>query len=557
MAESFQPYREWLGLPDDVSQPTYYQLLGLAEFESDPQKIALGGDRATTKVRSFRPGKHAKAWSDLIDEIFAAKTCLLDPEIKAAYDRRLMAGSQAPRRPERRAGEGGAAKKPVGDADYYPPGMAPPGAKKTALSQPTPAAPVAYPAWQQPGYGVPTAVPLASYPAGQHPAGQAMAPYAPAAVGMPLDPMAPVAIPAAAPQAFGPAAPVFQSSLQQLAASAAMPAPSQPQMSESAQPVSIKSASQPAPSQRGLLIAGVGGGVLLLAAGIAYLAFVSNRQPAPDDVAVAPQAIPTAVPDNPPVVAPVPVPSPMPAPMADPTPAPAPDPMPEPPPPTPTPTPLPTPTPAPSPSPIPAPEPPPMATRQELIALGKALTKGKLALGEQNFAAADEHIATAVSLAKSPEHQALAARLQEVGELVKQFRAAVEAAAQGFEAGEVFKVGTSTQVAVVETLPDRLKLRIAGSTRDFPFGVLPAGLAVAIADFQLDAGDPQSRIIKGAYLAVEKKKDPEAMKKAKSFWEEAQLSGSDTSHLLPFLTDDYDLDKPAAKASTTEVSTRE
>ncbi len=130
MADAFNPYHEWLGLPADVVSPNYYQLLGLAEREADLERIAIAGDRALARVRSFRPGVHAKLWSELLDEIFAAKSSLLDPDAKAEYDRRLTGTSLAAPldRDEKRSESGGPVKAPV-DIDRYPPGMAPPGAR--------------------------------------------------------------------------------------------------------------------------------------------------------------------------------------------------------------------------------------------------------------------------------------------------------------------------------------------------------------------------------------------------------------------------------------------
>ena len=37
----FDPYSEWLGLPAGRRPPTYYELLGLAAFESNPQQTKL------------------------------------------------------------------------------------------------------------------------------------------------------------------------------------------------------------------------------------------------------------------------------------------------------------------------------------------------------------------------------------------------------------------------------------------------------------------------------------------------------------------------------------
>jgi hypothetical protein len=189
-----------------------------------------------------------------------------------------------------------------------------------------------------------------------------------------------------------------------------------------------------------------------------------------------------------------------------------------------------------------------MVTKEEATALGNALTTAKIALGEQNFEEADKQLATADPLAKLPEHRAKYNRLKEVAEYVKQFRMAVAEGVGSLEAGSTFKVGSSTVVAVVETFPDKITIRTAGQNRTYSFQDLRPGLAVALADLYLDSGVPANRVIKGSYLAVVKDGDEEVRAKAKALWEEAQLGGVDTSHLMPFLTDTYDeLAKDIAK----------
>src|SRR5262245_46933671 len=94
--EPFNAFHEWLALPREATSPTYYQILGLAEFEADAAKITQAGDRAITRVRSFRPGSRAKEWSRLLDEISSAKNCLLDAEVKREYDRCLKSGRSSP-----------------------------------------------------------------------------------------------------------------------------------------------------------------------------------------------------------------------------------------------------------------------------------------------------------------------------------------------------------------------------------------------------------------------------------------------------------------------------
>ena len=48
MAETFNPYYTFLGLDEELTSPSYYQLLRLKDHESDPDKIhvVLGGDPA-------------------------------------------------------------------------------------------------------------------------------------------------------------------------------------------------------------------------------------------------------------------------------------------------------------------------------------------------------------------------------------------------------------------------------------------------------------------------------------------------------------------------------
>jgi outer membrane biosynthesis protein TonB len=313
-----------------------------------------------------------------------------------------------------------------------------------------------------------------------------------------------------------------------------------------------------------LLLVGAGGALVLFAAVAIVVVMnmggepveIANVPPAESNPAAIPRGIESTIPKAPPVrpapveprpqaVEPMPVPpEPMPEPM---TPAPTPDPpmpapMPAPiPAPEPTPPPTPAPTPPTSPTPAPAPETAPQAvTKQEAIDLGKAMTTAKIALGEQNFDEADKQLALAEPLAKLPEHQAKYQRLKEVADYVKQFRGAITEAVAGLDAGATFKVGTSTMVVVVETFPDKIIIRSLGQNKTYPFQDLPVGLAVAIADMKLDTTAPANRVIKGAYLAVDKRGDSIALDKAKAFWEEAQLGGVDTTHLVPFLSDKYD-----------------
>jgi hypothetical protein len=89
MQEGFDPYRKWLGIPPRDQPPHHYRLLGVEPFETDPDVIANAADARMAQVKNFQGGKHSAASQRILNELAAAKVCLLNPEKKAAYDRLL------------------------------------------------------------------------------------------------------------------------------------------------------------------------------------------------------------------------------------------------------------------------------------------------------------------------------------------------------------------------------------------------------------------------------------------------------------------------------------
>ena len=85
----FDPYHKWLAIPPAEQPPNHYRLLGLRQFESDPDVIANAADRQMAHLRQFQTGQRAALSQKLLNEIASAKICLLRPEAKARYDARL------------------------------------------------------------------------------------------------------------------------------------------------------------------------------------------------------------------------------------------------------------------------------------------------------------------------------------------------------------------------------------------------------------------------------------------------------------------------------------
>lgn len=89
MSESFDPYYVWLAIPSKDQPPNHYRLLAVELFEDNPAVIEGAADQRMAHLRTYQLGKHAAASQKLLNEVGAAKVCLLNPAKKAAYDQRL------------------------------------------------------------------------------------------------------------------------------------------------------------------------------------------------------------------------------------------------------------------------------------------------------------------------------------------------------------------------------------------------------------------------------------------------------------------------------------
>jgi len=89
MTPDFDPYHRWLGIPPKHQPADYYRLLAIERFEDDPEVIADAAERQIAHVRRYALGPHQDISQRILNELAAAKVCLLQPDEKAEYDRKL------------------------------------------------------------------------------------------------------------------------------------------------------------------------------------------------------------------------------------------------------------------------------------------------------------------------------------------------------------------------------------------------------------------------------------------------------------------------------------
>ena len=76
----------WLGIPPDEQPPNHYRLLGIRLFEDHEDAIANAADQRMAHLRTFQTGPNGRLSQRLLNEVAAARVCLLNPAKKAEYD---------------------------------------------------------------------------------------------------------------------------------------------------------------------------------------------------------------------------------------------------------------------------------------------------------------------------------------------------------------------------------------------------------------------------------------------------------------------------------------
>ena len=99
MAKAFDPYHAWLGIRPDEQPPHHYRLLGLGAFEDSAEAIEHAADQRMAHLRSFQTGKRAELSQRLLNEVAAARVCLLSAQKKASYDEQLRGRLQTDKPP--------------------------------------------------------------------------------------------------------------------------------------------------------------------------------------------------------------------------------------------------------------------------------------------------------------------------------------------------------------------------------------------------------------------------------------------------------------------------
>ncbi len=90
----FDPYHKWLGIAPSDQPPNHYQLLGVPILEDDPEVIEAAADRQMAYVQQCATGNRISDSQRILNELSKARVTLLNPKLKAEYDRGLKSARE-------------------------------------------------------------------------------------------------------------------------------------------------------------------------------------------------------------------------------------------------------------------------------------------------------------------------------------------------------------------------------------------------------------------------------------------------------------------------------
>ncbi len=156
----------------------------------------------------------------------------------------------------------------------------------------------------------------------------------------------------------------------------------------------------------------------------------------------------------------------------------------------------------------------------------RAVSDARFSMSQRDLPAARRHLETASAAARTESERDEVARLDELLDYLKQFWNLVRDGMARLQAVEEIQV-RGKPVSIVEASRDHLVVRAAGRNLRYRIETLPNSLVMTLAERSLKH-DATSKIVVGAYLAIDQRGDRQA---ARRLWTEAAKEVR-TDHLL-------------------------
>ncbi|MEE2640600.1 MAG: hypothetical protein VX768_08250 [Planctomycetota bacterium] len=183
----------------------------------------------------------------------------------------------------------------------------------------------------------------------------------------------------------------------------------------------------------------------------------------------------------------------------------------------------------------------PPPKNSEIAELARLLGDARQKLVERNMVETTRLLDKAGNMPILPDHKLKLDRLKEVAELYGKFWNKVVEGCGKLKGLDEIKFSDTNVVGVVESSEEKIVYKALGKRFEKAPRELQIGLAMKIAEKEMNVEDVEFRMVKGAVFAIDAINNPDRAEQAKILWEEAKLLGGETDELILFLDDTYDL----------------
>jgi curved DNA-binding protein CbpA len=168
-----------------------------------------------------------------------------------------------------------------------------------------------------------------------------------------------------------------------------------------------------------------------------------------------------------------------------------------------------------------------------------AMRSAKDSLYKNDLDSFGKSMEEAIKVASTPEQMDQQKRLDQLGQLYKIARDALQQSKSKMRGADSLQIGKN-RVSIVEVRDDVIIVRTSGTNQSYAWGSLPMGLALALCDLVLSDNEPTDLAARAVYLALSPNRNDLYDAKIAELFERSVGKGKIRKDLAQALTDTYE-----------------
>ncbi len=160
-------------------------------------------------------------------------------------------------------------------------------------------------------------------------------------------------------------------------------------------------------------------------------------------------------------------------------------------------------------------------------------------LGDYSYDEAREKLDQLLELPLPAEEMGQASRLRRLADYAQRGFEALQKAIRDMGPGEVFTVGTSTQVAFVDAANQSITVKLGPRPKTYEYSELPPGILYSLFDLALDRENQTALAQRSAFILFQPNRNARSLEKSQELMTQAIVSSNIPEDLVEVFTDPW------------------